>query len=304
MKKSGIWIIAGMLLATASAFSQNGNQTRQGRAVVTVLPKNASDLDVKISLENLKVKVNGKDSSVTGWKALRGASSPLELVLLIDQGANTSLGGQFEEITQFIKEMPADGKIAIAYMENGRAQLAGPLTSNAAELHHELHLPTGMAGGTGSPYFSLSDLAQHWPSENQAARRAVVMITDGVDPWERRFDPQDLYVQTAIHDSVRAGLVVYTVFWRGQGTRGSGFAGQNLLQQVADATGGQTYAIGTGNPVSVGPFLADVRRCLGNQYALSIATEQKGSKPEVADLKLHIEGVEAKVTTPQQVFVE
>lgn len=293
-----------MLLVTASAFSQNASQTRQGRAVVTVLPKNASDLDVKVNLENLKVKVNGKESSVTGWKALRGASSPLELVLLIDQGANTSLGSQFDEMKQFIHEMPADGKIAIAYMENGRAVLSGPLTSNAAELQKELHLPTGMAGGAGSPYFSLSDLAQHWPSQDPAARRAVVMISDGVDPWERRFDPEDLYVQTAIRDSVRAGLVVYTMYWRGQGTRGAGFAGQNLLNQVSEATGGQSYSIGTGNPVSLAPYFTEVRRCLGNQYALSIATEHQGSKPEVADLKLHIQGIEAKVTTPQQVFVE
>ena len=303
MKKLGVWMFAGMLLAVAPAFSQSGNHTGQGRAVVTVLPKDVNNLDVKIALANLKVKVNGKESTVTGWKALRGAESPLELVLLIDEGASGSLGSEFEEINNFIKEMPADGKIAIAYMDNGRAVFSGPLTSDAAQLKRELHLPTGMRGGNGSPYFSLSDLAQRWPSEDRAARRAVIMISDGVDPWERRFDPEDLYVQTAIHDSVRAGLVVYSMYWHGRGG-GSAFAGQNLLLQVAEATGGESYSLGTGNPVTLAPYFADVRRRLANQYALSIATERSGNKPEVAELKLHAEGVEAKITTPQQVLVE
>ena len=35
------------------------------------------------------------------------------------------------------------------------------------------------------------------------------MVTDGVDYYELRFDPEDPYVQAAIKDSAKAGLVVY-----------------------------------------------------------------------------------------------
>jgi len=287
---------------SAGAFSQSSNQTGQGRAVVTVLPAHDGDADAKVSLQDLKVKVNGKESNITGWKALRGPSSPVELVLLMDSGSRSSIGTQFEEITQFVKEMPADAKMTFAYMENGRAALAGPLTADSKQLQRELHLPTGPAGISASPYFCLSDLAKNWPSNDRRARRVVVMITNGVDPYERGMDLDDPYVGTAIRDSVRAGLVIYTMYWNGQGG-GSVMGGQNRLQEVSDSTGGKSYWIGTGNPVSLDPFFTDLRRCLKNQYALNFAVARSG-KPDVADLKLHVEGVSAKVVAPQQVFVE
>ncbi len=66
-------------------------------------------------------------------------------------------------------------------------------------------------------YFCLSDLAKRWPSQDPAARREVVMVTDGVDNYQRQFDPEDPYVQAAIADSLRAHLVVYALYWKNQG---------------------------------------------------------------------------------------
>jgi len=302
MKRLGISMIAGMLLMTAAAYSENNSQPEQGRAVVTVLPKSDGDAEAKMGMENLKVKVNGKDSNITGWKALRGPASPLELVLMMDSGSNASIGTQFTEIAQFVKEMPVDTKIAIAYMQNGRAVLAGPLTADGKQLERELRLPTGPGGINASPYFCLSDLAKNWPSSDHAARRAVLMITDGIDPYDRSYSQDDPYVETAIRDSVRAGVMVYSMYWHGRGGGGT-LAGQNRLAQVSDSTGGKSYWIGMGNPVSFNPFFTDLRRCLRNQYALSFAVEGSG-KPNVADLKLRVEGVQAKVLAPQQVYVE
>jgi hypothetical protein len=311
MNKLGVPIVAGMLLAAVPAFPQGGSQTGsqagQGRAVITVLPANESDLKVDVSLQNLKLKINGKESDVTGWTRLSAPASPVEMVLLIDGGARSSLGTQFGEMQSFIKEMPTETKLALAYMENGRAVLMGPLTSDSAELLRELHLPAAPAGSSGSPYFCLSDLAQHWPSTDHAARRVVVMITDGLDPYQRGYDPADPYVQTAIRDSVRSGLVVYSMYWHVLGRADSSAfganAGQSLLNEVTEATGGQTYSEGNGNPVSFEPFFTDIRRCLRNQYELNFSAHP-GKKPEVETLKLQLEGIKAKVHAPEQVLVE
>jgi hypothetical protein len=307
MNRLGISILAGLLFMTAPAFAQSGSPKGQGQAVVTVLPANEGDLKVNLSPQNLKLKINGKDSGVTGWKHLNPPNSPVEMVLLIDGGARSSLGTQFGEMQSFIKEMPTESKLALAYMENGRAVLTGPLSSDSAELVRQLHLPAAPAGSSASPYFCLSDLAKHWPSTNPAARRVVVMITDGLDPYQRGFDPQDPYVLAAINDSVRSGLVVYTMYWhvlgRADSTAYGANAGQSLLSMVTAATGGQSYWEGNGNPVSFEPFFTDIRRCLRNQYQLNFAA-QPGKKPEVATLKLHLEGVSAKVFAPEQVVVE
>jgi len=227
-------------------------------------------------------------------------------VLLLDNGARASLGNQFGDIQNFVKEMPPNTKIAIAYMEQGRAAFASQLSSSAPDVLKGLHLSSGIPGENASPYFCLSDLAKNWPSHDRTARREVLMITDGVDNYERRFDPDDPYVQAAIKDSVRAGLVVYSIYWKNAGRFNSGWyetnAGQNLLLEVTQATGGNSYWEGMGNPVSLQPYFQDLRRRLDHQYELSFSAPSSG-KPEVEPMKIDLHVPSAKVDAPQQVLV-
>lgn len=305
MKKASfaIAMAAGAFLAVSPAIAQNQGQ---GRAVVTILPSQKNDTVGQIATQNLKLKVNGKESTVTGFSPLEEANSPVELVLLLDSGARTSLGSQFSDIQKFVGEMPPNTRMAIAYMENGRAAFASQLSSNAADVLKGLHLSTGIPGSNASPYFCLSDLAKNWPSHDRTARREVLMITDGVDNYERRFDPEDPYVEAAINDSVRSGLVVYSIYWKDMGRFNSGWyetnAGQNLLLMVTQATGGNSYWEGLGNPVSLAPYFQDLRRRLNHQYELSFTAPTKG-KPEVESMKVDLHVPSAKVDAPQRVLV-
>lgn len=307
MKKIGlIAFAAATVLAASPAFAQKNAQQGQGRAVVTILPS-AKNGDVsQVPAQDLKVKVNGKDSTVTSFTPLQENNSPVELVLLLDGGARTSLGSQFTDITKFVKEMPPNSRMAIAYMENGRAAFASQLSSNADDVLKGLRLSTGVPGENASPYFCLSDLAKNWPSHDRTARREVLMITDGVDNYERRFDPEDPYVQKAISDSVRSGLVVYSIYWKNMGRINASWyetnAGQNLLLMVTQATGGNSYWEGVGNPVSLTPYLQDLRRRLNHQYELSFTAPSNG-KPEVQTMKIDLHVPSAKVDAPQRVLV-
>jgi hypothetical protein len=170
----------------------------------------------------------------------------------------------------------------------------------------ELHLPPGPSS---NPYFSLSDLAQNWPSQERQdhkVRREVVLFTDGMDPNNRRFDPDDPYVQSAIDDSVRAGLVVYTIYWRSRPDGGDNSmeatGGQSLMSEATAATGGNAYGLGTGNPVSFQPFFDDLVRRFANQYELDFAA-RLDRKPAIETLKLKVEGLALQVAAPQRVFV-
>ena len=307
MKKIGTAIVfaAATVLAGFPALAQNSQQG-QGRAVVTILPSEKNGSIGEVPTQNLKVKVNGKDSTVTSFTPLEENNSPVEMVLLIDGGARSSLGSQFNDVEAFVKEMPPNSRMAIAYMENGRAAFASQLSSNAADVLKGLHLSTGVPGANASPYFCLSDLAKNWPSHDRTARREVLMITDGVDNYDRRFDPEDPYVQSAISDSVRAGLVVYSIYWKNTGRFNSSAyetnAGQSLLLLVTQATGGNSYWQGTGNPVSLQPFFQDLRRRLNHQYELSFTAPSSG-KPEVQSMKVDLHVPSAKVAAPGQVLV-
>jgi hypothetical protein len=297
-------VVAGALLAAPLAFAADNNQEGQGSAVVTVLK--GQELPGGIPQQALQLKVDGKESSITGWTPLRGPQAKVELVVLIDDGARSSLGTQLNEIAKFVEGLPPNAKVAVAYMINGRAALTGPLTADRASVVRSLHLPmSGMPGISASPYFCLSDLAKNWPSRDPQARREVVMVTDGVDNYDRRYDPEDPYVQSAIEDAVRARLIVYSIYWTSSGRFDRSMygadTGQNLLAQLTQATGGNSYWQGTGNPVSFQPYFADINQRLDNQYELDFMAPL-GSKPQVESLKLKL-NVPAKVDAPQQVYV-
>jgi hypothetical protein len=305
--KFAILAASGALLMAAPAFSQSGEREGQGQAVVTILPDHGNGAPGTISQQALSLKVNGKDTPITGWTSLQGVNDGIELVVLIDQGARTSFGTQMGEVANFIKSLPPNTRATIGYMQNGRAALSGPLTMDRAATLRGLHVPMGVPGDDASPYFCLSDLAKRWPSQDQQARREVVMISDGVDYYDRRYDPDDPYMQAAIADSVRARMVVYSIYWRNAGRLDSSMyennAGQNLLLAVTQATGGNSYWEGIGNPVSFEPYFGDIRRRLNNQYELSF-NSPLGHKPEVESMKLKVNGAGAKIAAPQQVLVD
>ena len=297
--------IAGLLAAAPFAFAQNEGQG-QGEATVTVLRKNATAPPSEVSQPAVEISVNGHKSAVSTWQPLRGDQAGVELVLLIDEGARSSLGREMDDITQFVNQLPPNVKFTIGYMENGRAVLSGPFTADHAEALKGLRLPAGMPEENGSPYFCLSDLAKHWPSNDREARRQVIMITDGVDYYERRYDPQDPYLLAAIQDSVRAHLVVYSIYWRNTGfldrTGYANYDGQNLLAQVTQSTGGNSYWIGLGNPVSLQPYFEDFSRRLQNQYELGFTVPLHG-KAQEETLKVKVKAPDTSVTAPQQVWV-
>lgn len=305
MKIRALFGLFATLLAIPSVFAAQASQgDGQGQAVITVLPK--GEAIPNLTTRDLQLKINGKESNVTGFQPAKGAESPLELVILMDSSARSSIGTQMGEIQSFVKEMPADSKIALAYMQNGRAAFASPLSADSSQVLKGLRLPGGMPGSSSSPYFCLSDLAQHWPSNDRTARREVLMITDGVDYYNLRYDPEDPYVQAAISDSAKAGLVVYSIYWTNTGrldrSAYENNAGQNLLNEVTQATGGNSYWEGMGNPVSFEPYFKDLRLRFDNQYRLNFSSNLKG-KPQVQTMNLKVGGLAAKVTSPKQVFV-
>jgi hypothetical protein len=302
-----IFMLAGILGLSSVVFPEpTAEQRNQGQVVVTVLPKKGIESPESILNQNLQLKINGKAADITGWLPLREQNSGLEMVILIDSSAQANLGLQFDEIAAFIRSMSSDAKLAIGYMLNGQAVLAGPLSTDHDKVVNDLRILGSPAGSNASPYFCLSDLAKHWPSSDPAVRRQVVMISDGVDGYGEPLDLNDQYVKAAIEDSARAGLVVYAIFWPNQGSRDrSGinhFDGQNLLSQVTQATGGQGYWTGKGQPVSLSPYFNDITLRLKNQYRLSFSSPIKG-KPKVQSLSLKASHNEAEFCAPQRVLI-
>jgi hypothetical protein len=280
--------------------------TAQAKTTITVLPKGKEQVVAQIPPQDLKIQVNGKSVKADSVTPLRGDNAGLELVILIDSGARNSLGRNMSEIAKFVQTLPPTTAVGIAYMVNGRAVFQQPFTTDKNQALRSLHLPGGTAGSSASPYFCLSDLAKNWPSTNRETRREVLAITDGIDPYEVHFDPEDPYVRTAIRDSVSAGMIVDALYWHDLGIASRvGFlanGGQSLLTELTESTGGTFFYQGLGNPVSFTPYLDELGTRLNNQYELGFVVPGK-NKPDLESLKVKLDMPGTRLSAPELVLV-
>ena len=272
---SAIAALAAIVLLAAAATAQQESSGAPAHLVVTVEPKHGPEVPV-VNREDVMVFEGHERDSVTDWVSAQGDHAALELFILIDDAADTSLGTQLEDISKFITAQPDSTKVGVAYMQDGVARVVQELTNDHAATAKSLRLPFGIAGVNASPYFSLSDLVKKWPATD--ARREVLMVTDGIDRYYGSWDLNDPYLQSAIDDAGRAGIVVSAIYNPGAGHFGhsywESYWGQMYLSELADKTGGEAYYIGfTGPAVAFKPFLDEFGRRLSNQYLLTFLTK-------------------------------
>jgi len=292
------------------AFSPLLAQDTVGRpsTIVTVEPKGSGELSTPVPATAVKVKVNNKNAEVADWTAFGpNATQPnLQLVLLIDDGARSSLGLHLKELQNFITQQPPTTEVAVAYMRNGTAQLAGPFATDHAQAAQTLRLPISAAGVNGSPYFSLSDLIKRWPAHAPEERREVVMITDGIDRYNGlRYDPSNPYINATIRDAIRNQIVVYAIYFHNAGfadrTEAGINSGQNYLTQLCSTVGGDFFSQGFGNPVDFTPYLNQINRKLGNQYELRV--QPPADAKNIVNLKVQVSAPNTRTQAAQQIFV-
>jgi len=292
--------ICGVALA-AQAQSDNGIAVH---TVVTVEAHKGASMPV-INREDVMV-TEGKDrDQVVDWVPAQGDHAALEFMILIDDSSSTTLGTQFGDIQKFINEQPASARIGVAYMQNGTAQIAQNLTSDHAAAAKALRLPLGLWGADASPYFSVSDLIKRWPASN--ARREVLMVSNGVDPYYGVGDLLDPYLQTAIAEAQRAGIIVCAIYTPGAGHVGHSYWlnywGQLYLAELAEKTGGEAYYIGfTGSPVAFTPYLDDVNTRLNHQYLLTFLAKPP-KKAGLQRIKIKTEVPKVDLVAPEEVYV-
>src|SRR5262249_19682258 len=147
------------------------------------------------------------------------------------------------------------------------------------------------------PYLSLVDLLKRWPHGEGPMRREILMISDGVDRVYGN-GPANPYVDTAIEEAQRTGVIVYSIYMPGAGRFPRRFLGMNWGQnyeiQLADETGGQAYYLGDRAPVSFAPYLNDLSRRLARQYLLTFNAKPE-NKAGLRQVKLQTEVPDAEL---------
>lgn len=263
----------------------------------------------EVNREDVIVR-QGKDRlEVTGWAPLREDHAGLDLFILIDDASHPVLGSQFDDLRSFINAQPPNISVGIGYMRNGTVQIAQDLTTDHNQAAKALRLPLASSGAYGNPYLSVIDLMKRWPDDSK--RREVVMISDGIDRFRTpryrglRFISPD--VDSASGVAQRTGTTINTIFARGVGRMSNNFweitNGQNGMAKLSEETGGQSFYLGTQNPVSFKPYLDDLQKNLDNKYVLEFLAVP-GQKPGLRYVKLSTEVAGVELASADSVWVD
>jgi len=300
----GQCLLAAILAASLLSAAGPNPRTTPTDMVVTVQPAKRSTPALEPG--ELAVLANNSAAPVLQLRRLSGDSAGMQLFVLLDDSTRSaSLALHFYELRSFLNSLPSTTEVAVGYMRNGGFALSQAFTADHAKASAALRLPEAVPGANGSPYFALSELVKHWPSKETTGRRAVLMLTDGVDRYYGPAIEDDPYVDTACQDALKHGVMVYSIYVRGAGLYGRGSWSTNIAQsrliQVGEETGGYAYFEDLADPVTIAPFLANLEQRFDNQYDVTIdARDLRGLQP----VKLRTETPNLKVSGPTRIYVQ
>lgn len=223
-----------------------------------------------LTSQDLVVTQQFEPAKITNLVPLRGELAALELYVLVDDCASCEAGTKVDELRRFIVSQPATTAVGVAYIQEGRLQIAEKPTFDRARAVKALNAPTG--GTPANPFTPLTELIQSWnTTRNPGARRAVLMVSNGINPAAAK-ELQDPSADAAIEAAERGGVTIFALYHPSADYAATDsatiYAGQVQLAHVANESGGEAYLLGFGPLPSLAPFLADVADHLANQYRL------------------------------------
>jgi hypothetical protein len=271
--------------------------------VITAEPRHGNAVP-EISQQYLVVRVDRETRPVTALKPL--ANAPTQLLILIDDSTRSSFGTEIQGLKQFVTSLPENFAVAVGYMHNGMTQFTQQFTRDHEAAAKAIRQAIGPAGADVSPYESLKDAIQKWPVAD-VERKEVLMISSGIEGLGGGFYSDNPYVQSGIQSALKAGVVVYAIYSPSAGHLGHSLWettwGQNFLSLLAEDTGGESYYIGTGAPVSFQPFLDQFKEAQKHQYLLTFLAKPE-NKAGFQPVSVVVEGKDASVAAPRRVWIK
>lgn len=294
-------VVGAVLLVIAVPIKAQTNEAASGSSAtftVTAVGKKVSA--PPIAKDDVQLFQGRERKPIVDWKK----GEQLYLAVLIDDSIDTTAGGQWDYLKDFINSQPSTTFIALGYMANNTVRVAQDFTQDHALVNKAIRLPMGMVAMGSSPYLSMIDMLKRWP--NTGPRRSILVITSGID-WFRgpgfgAFYPD---VDPLIQRSQRQNTNVWSIYYPSSGHRAHSFFlvnyAQNNIDKVSEETGAESYFLFSA-PVSIKPYLDEIGTHLQNQYLLTFAGNG-GGKGKSVRMNVKTELPDVEFFTPQNVWV-
>jgi VWFA-related protein len=253
----------------------NGSPGISARPVtipVTIRVKGRVAPESELRPVDFTISEDGDPQTILSIRAM-GTNSPINLLVLIQDDVVASVALEIKPLADFIRKLPRGSRVSVGYLRTGSLQVRQKFTSDLEKAARSLRSPIGAASAAPyNPYVELIDALKRFDSQ-PAGRRAVLMVSDGVDVsrgFESSFQSIDL--DRAISEAQKRAVAVYAFFAPTVAADGNGNLipnGQSSLQKLADQTGGHAFFQGFSAPTSFDPFIKELSGTLDRQIALT-----------------------------------
>jgi hypothetical protein len=304
MKQPRLSTFLGAVVTAALLFAPSAKAQSQaaGNVTFTVTAVGKKDAEVSNIPKDDVQLFQGKDRKQIGdWKK----GDTLFLAILIDDSIETSAGGQWDYLREFIMAQPPSTSIMVGYITDNGTRVLQDFTPNHELAAKALRLPIDIGSIGSSPYLGTIDLLKRWPQTGP--RRSVILISSGIDYFRGQgFGPFSPDLDPLISRAEKQNTNIWTIYYPSAGHRGRSFFrsnnAQNNLDKLSQDTGAESYFLGGLAPVSLKPYLDEISAHLNNQYLLTFAGNG-GAKGKFQNVKVKSEAKEVEFFAPSAVFV-
>src|SRR6266550_5304968 len=239
---------------------------------VTIRVKGRVPPESELRPVDFTISEDGDPQTILSIRAM-GNNSPINLMVLIQDDVVSSVALEIKPLAEFIMKLPRGSRVSVGYLRAGSLQIRQKFISDLEKAARSLRSPLGVASAAPyNPYVELIDALKRFDSQ-PAGRRAVLMVSDGVD-ISRGFDSsfQSVDLDRAITEAQRQAVAIYAFFAPTVAAAGNGNlipSGQSSLQKLADQTGGHAFFQGFSVPTSFDPFIKELSGTLDRQIAVT-----------------------------------
>jgi hypothetical protein len=289
-----------LLVSAGSSRAQSPAPTA-GTVTFTVTAVTSKESVPAISKDDVQLSLGRERRPIGDWRK----DENLFLVILIDDSIDTGAASNWNSLRDFIMAQPSTVHIALGYIRNNTTRLAQDFTTNHELAAKALRITIGSGAIGSSPYLGTMDMLRRWPETGP--RRSVLLISSGIDFFRgARSGPTFPDVVPLVQRAQRQNTNIWTVYFPAASHRGSSFnmvwTAQNNLARLSDDTGGESFFLGSGVPVSLKPYFDEIATHLSNQYLLTFAGAG-GSRGRFQSVDVRTTVADVELDTPSAVFL-
>ncbi len=230
--------------------------------------------ELELQTVDLTVNEDGEPQTILSVRAM-GTSSPINLMVLIQDDVVSSIGLEIKSLADFIRQLPRSSRVSVGSLRTGSLQVRQKFTSDLEKAAKSLRGPIGVSSvAPYNPYVEVIEALKRFDAQ-PAGRRAILLVSDGLDTShgvDSSGPTQSLDLQRAINEAQRRGVAIYSFYAPTVTTATDGNLipnAQSSLQRISDETGGRAFFQGFGVPTSFDPFIKGLNSALDRQIALT-----------------------------------